>query len=110
MNRMRLKIAQRLKESQNTTAMLTTFNEVDMSSVMSLRKENQASFISVGVWLKPYWILVFYLSRVKVQLNSLGRSSSGSNDRNSSPSTFGHFLTYKSYVMCGGGNSKKLSI
>ncbi len=43
MNRMRLKIAQRLKESQNTTAMLTTFNEVDMSSVMSLRKENQAS-------------------------------------------------------------------
>jgi 2-oxoglutarate dehydrogenase E2 component (dihydrolipoamide succinyltransferase) len=49
MNRMRLKIAQRLKESQNTTAMLTTFNEVDMSSVMSLRKENQASFISVGV-------------------------------------------------------------
>ena len=41
MNRMRLKISQRLKESQNTTAMLTTFNEVDMSSVMQLRKESQ---------------------------------------------------------------------
>ena len=41
MNRMRLKIAQRLKESQNMNAMLTTFNEVDMSSVMSLRKEHQ---------------------------------------------------------------------
>ena len=30
MNRMRLKIAQRLKEAQNTNAMLTTFNELDM--------------------------------------------------------------------------------
>lgn len=45
MNRMRLKIAQRLKESQNTNAMLTTFNEVDMSSVMSLRKEHQDAFV-----------------------------------------------------------------
>lgn len=32
MNRMRLRIAQRLKEAQNTCAMLTTFNEVDMRS------------------------------------------------------------------------------
>lgn len=30
MNRMRLKIAQRLKDAQNTNAMLTTFNEIDM--------------------------------------------------------------------------------
>lgn len=30
MTRMRLKIAQRLKDAQNTTAMLTTFNEIDM--------------------------------------------------------------------------------
>ena len=30
MNRMRLKIAERLKEAQNTNAMLTTFNEIDM--------------------------------------------------------------------------------
>jgi pyruvate/2-oxoglutarate dehydrogenase complex dihydrolipoamide acyltransferase (E2) component len=30
MNRMRLRIAERLKEAQNTNAMLTTFNEVDM--------------------------------------------------------------------------------
>lgn len=33
MNRMRLKIAARLKEAQNTNAMLTTFNEIDMRSV-----------------------------------------------------------------------------
>lgn len=45
MNRMRLKIAQRLKDAQNTTAMLTTFNELDMSSIMQLRKENQDAFV-----------------------------------------------------------------
>jgi 2-oxoglutarate dehydrogenase E2 component (dihydrolipoamide succinyltransferase) len=37
MNRMRLRIAERLKESQNTAASLTTFNEVDMSSLMEFR-------------------------------------------------------------------------
>lgn len=44
MNRMRLKIAERLKEAQNTNAMLTTFNELDMSGIMKLRKANQDSF------------------------------------------------------------------
>lgn len=38
MNRMRLRIAERLKQSQNTAASLTTFNEVDMSAVMEFRK------------------------------------------------------------------------
>ncbi|KAI8060182.1 hypothetical protein BC940DRAFT_312616 [Gongronella butleri] len=38
MNRMRLRIAERLKESQDTAASLTTFNEVDMSALMALRK------------------------------------------------------------------------
>lgn len=37
MSRMRLRIAERLKESQNTAASLTTFNEVDMSSLMEMR-------------------------------------------------------------------------
>merc|ERR1711884_813820 len=45
MNRMRLKIASRLKEAQNTNAMLTTFNEVDMTNLMRLRKEKQDSFV-----------------------------------------------------------------
>jgi len=39
MNRMRLRIAERLKQSQNTAASLTTFNEVDMSAVMDFRKK-----------------------------------------------------------------------
>ena len=38
MNRMRLRIAERLKQAQNTAASLTTFNEVDMSSLMEFRK------------------------------------------------------------------------
>lgn len=37
MNRMRLRIAERLKQSQNAAASLTTFNEIDMSSLMSMR-------------------------------------------------------------------------
>lgn len=39
MNRMRQRISQRLKEAQNTNAMLTTFNEIDMSGFMEIRKE-----------------------------------------------------------------------
>ena len=37
MNRMRQRIAQRLKDAQNTCAMLTTFNEVDMRYCKSLQ-------------------------------------------------------------------------
>ena len=44
MSRLRRVIAQRLKEAQNTAAMLTTFNEVDMSAVMELRTEYKDSF------------------------------------------------------------------
>jgi len=44
MSRLRKVIAQRLKEAQNTAAMLTTFNEVDMSAVMALRSEYKDSF------------------------------------------------------------------
>jgi 2-oxoglutarate dehydrogenase E2 component (dihydrolipoamide succinyltransferase) len=39
MNRMRLRIAERLKESQNAAASLTTFNEIDMSSLIEMRKK-----------------------------------------------------------------------
>jgi 2-oxoglutarate dehydrogenase E2 component (dihydrolipoamide succinyltransferase) len=44
MSRLRRTIALRLKESQNTAAQLTTFNEVDMSHVMALRTEYKDSF------------------------------------------------------------------
>jgi len=44
MTRLRQTIARRLKEAQNTAAMLTTFNEVDMSAVMDLRKQYRDLF------------------------------------------------------------------
>jgi 2-oxoglutarate dehydrogenase E2 component (dihydrolipoamide succinyltransferase) len=44
MSPFRKKIAERLVQSQQTAALLTTFNEVDMTSVMALRKEHQETF------------------------------------------------------------------
>ncbi len=46
MTRLRQTIAKRLKQAQENAAMLTTFNEVDMSSIMSMRKDNQEDFKS----------------------------------------------------------------
>lgn len=46
MTRLRQTIARRLKEAQNTAAMLTTYNEADMSAIMSLRKEIQDDFVA----------------------------------------------------------------
>jgi 2-oxoglutarate dehydrogenase E2 component (dihydrolipoamide succinyltransferase) len=44
MTRLRKTIAERLKKSQNTSAMLTTYNEVDMTEVMNLRAKYKSSF------------------------------------------------------------------
>ncbi|MFH5923947.1 2-oxoglutarate dehydrogenase complex dihydrolipoyllysine-residue succinyltransferase [Roseomonas xinghualingensis] len=44
MTRLRITIARRLKEAQNTAAMLTTFNEVDMTNAMALRSEYKDAF------------------------------------------------------------------
>ncbi len=44
MTKLRQAIARRLKESQNTAAILTTFNEIDMTRVMDLRKEHKVAF------------------------------------------------------------------
>ena len=44
MTRLRQTIAKRLKEAQNSAAMLTTFNEVDMSAIIQMRKDNQDDF------------------------------------------------------------------
>ena len=44
MTRLRQTIARRLKDAQNTAAMLTTFNEVDMSEVMALRNKYKDAF------------------------------------------------------------------
>lgn len=56
MSRMRQRIAQRLKDAQNTCAMITTFNEVDMSGIMAFRKAHQDSFT------KKYGIKLGFMS------------------------------------------------
>nr|XP_018902797.1 PREDICTED: dihydrolipoyllysine-residue succinyltransferase component of 2-oxoglutarate dehydrogenase complex, mitochondrial-like isoform X2 [Bemisia tabaci] len=56
MNRMRLRIAQRLKDAQNTNAMLTTFNELDMSAIMDFRKTHLEAFT------KKYGIKLGFMS------------------------------------------------
>lgn len=56
MNRMRLRIAERLKDAQNTNAMLTTFNEIDMSHIMDFRKSHQDLFV------KKYGIKMGFMS------------------------------------------------
>ena len=56
MTRLRKVIAQRLKDAQNTAAMLTTFNEVDMSNVMALRAEYR------DVFEKTYGVRLGFMS------------------------------------------------
>ncbi len=46
MTRLRATIARRLKEAQDTAAMLTTFNEADMSAIMQARKTHQDAFVA----------------------------------------------------------------
>lgn len=56
MSRMRQTIAKRLVSAKNTTAMLTTFNEVDMSAVMAFREKYQDRFV------KKYGIKLGFMS------------------------------------------------
>ena len=46
MSRMRQRVAVRLKEAQNTAAMLTTFQECDMGNLMEMRKKHQDAFVA----------------------------------------------------------------
>jgi len=66
MTKLRQVIATRLKEAQNTAAMLTTFNEVDMGAVMELRKQYQDQFV------KKHGIKLGFMSFfVKAAINAL---------------------------------------
>lgn len=66
MTKLRKVIASRLKEAQNTAAILTTFNEVDMQPVMDLRKQYQDQFV------KKHGIKLGFMSFfVKAAINAL---------------------------------------
>ena len=66
MSRLRSTIAKRLKEAQNTAAMLTTFNEIDMTMIMQIRKDNKEEFE------KMYGVKLGFMSFfVKASVNAL---------------------------------------
>ncbi|MGI9434557.1 MAG: 2-oxoglutarate dehydrogenase complex dihydrolipoyllysine-residue succinyltransferase [Geminicoccaceae bacterium] len=66
MTRLRRRIAERLKEAQNTAAILTTFNEADMSQVMVMRKRYQDGFV------KKHGVKLGFMSFfVKAAVNAL---------------------------------------
>ena len=59
MTRLRLTIAKRLKEAQENAAILTTFNEVDMSNIIQMRKDYQEDFqkkFSVKLGLMSFFV------------------------------------------------------
>ncbi len=51
MTRLRARVAERLKGAQNTYSMLTTFNEIDMTNIMLLRKDFKVVFAHVSLHL-----------------------------------------------------------
>jgi len=96
MTPMRRKIAERLVEAQQSMALLTTFNEVDMSSVMALRKQYQDQFV------KKYAIKLGFMSFfVKAAIEALKEFPAVNAEVN------GRQIVYKNYfdigVAVGGG-------
>ncbi len=96
MTPMRRKIAERLVQSQQQMALLTTFNEVDMSNVMALRKQYQDSFV------KKYGMKLGFMSFfVKAAIEALKENPAVNAEVN------GKQIIYKNYydigVAVGGG-------
>ncbi len=96
MTRLRQTVARRLVEAQQTAAMLTTFNEVDMSEIMALRKQYQDSFV------KKYGIKLGFMSFfIKASIEAL-KEFPGVNAE-----IDGDTIVYKNYynigVAVGGG-------
>ena len=89
MSRMRRTIASRLVSAKNETAMLTTFNEVDLSAVMALRKQVQEKFVEkYGVKLGFMSLFAKACAQVLMEMP----------DVNAQISEDGKELTYHDYV------------
>ena len=90
MSRLRATIAKRLKEAQNTAAMLTTFNEIDMSMIMQIRKDNKDEFE------KMYGVKLGFMSFfVKACVNALQTFTSVNAEIQ------GEEIVYKNYYNIG---------
>ena len=60
MTRLRARVAERLKGAQNTYAMLTTFNEIDMTNLMQLRSDFKVRARVWGIWVPSACLLMFW--------------------------------------------------
>jgi 2-oxoglutarate dehydrogenase E2 component (dihydrolipoamide succinyltransferase) len=90
MTRLRQRIAERLKEAQNTAAILTTFNEVDMTHVMTLRRDLKEAFEEKhGVKLG---FMSFFIKACLVALKEIPAVNAEID---------GHDLIYKNYYDIG---------
>lgn len=82
MSRMRRTIAKRLVSAKNNTAMLTTFNEIDMSAVMELRKKYQDDFLAkygiklgfMSIFAKACAKVLMEMPEVNAQISEDGNS------------------------------------
>ena len=78
MSRMRQTIAKRLVSAKNTTAMLTTFNEVDMSAIIALREKYQDKFVKkFGVKLGFMSVFAKACSKVLLEMPDVNASIDG---------------------------------
>ncbi len=90
MSRLRKTIAQRLKDSQNTAAILTTFNEIDMLNVMNLRKKYR------DVFEKKHGVKLGFMSFfVKAVVNALQEVPAVNAEID------GEYILYKNYYDIG---------
>ena len=87
MTRLRQTIARRLKDSQNNAAMLTTYNEVDMTEVMALRNEYKDLF------LEKHGVKLGFMSFFHQGLRARPERSARGQRRNRR-----HRLVYKNFV------------
>ena len=90
MSRLRQRIATRLKEAQNTAAMLTTFNEVNMKHLMDMRKQYKASFE------KKYGVRLGFMSFFVQAVISALREYAAINAE-----IYGDHIIYKNYYDIG---------
>lgn len=78
MTKLRQRIAERLKESQNTAAILTTFNEIDMSGVMAIRNAYKDKFVEkyqvklgfMSFFVKAAVVALQEIPEINAQINS----------------------------------------
>lgn len=91
MSRMRMRIAERLKESQNTAASLTTFNEIDMTNLLAFRARNK------GRVLKEFGVKIGFMGAFSKACALALKEIPGANASVEGPG-YGNTIVYRDYA------------